>query len=491
MNEKLMIGWSEADITPDYTDKKIPLYGQYYTRLATGIHSRLKTVACAMSAGDQSFINLSIDTAGCPRQFVDRLKETVAALDSTIDTSRIFVNAIHTHSAPSLAFRVSPAPGTGVAASAWDKLRDQMLTPEEYADFAIPVIAKNIVNAWQNRAEGGIATGFGEARIGHCRRAVFANGKAEMYGDTTRQDFIGMEAGEDTGVEMLFTYDKDGNKTGMLLNVACPSQNMESTYVVSSDFAGATRELLKAEYGENFHTIYQISPAGCQSPRDLVRHYTTEPDFWHADGVPVLANRLLAAVKSATPGEIDYAPVLKSEVVEVVLPRRRASYTDYKEAKAEIERLTAIMPLDQAFEAFCAETHANEKIDGPGPYDSKLHHFVLIKNAEAVIRRYEDQDANPNYIFPMNVVRLGNIAIANNPFELYLYYGQNIKARSKAFQTFLVQLSGNGNYHAGYLPSPDAEKFGGYGGLIINGQVGSDGGYKLCDITVDAINKMF
>ena len=59
MNEKLMIGWSEADITPDYTDKKIPLYGQYYTRLATGIHSRLKTVACAMSSGDQSFINLS------------------------------------------------------------------------------------------------------------------------------------------------------------------------------------------------------------------------------------------------------------------------------------------------------------------------------------------------------------------------------------------------------------------------------------------------
>ena len=467
MNEKLMIGWSEADITPDSFGKKIPLYGQYYTRLATGIHSRLKTVACAMSSGNDSFINASIDT------------------------SKIFINAIHTHSAPSLAFRVSPAPGTGVAASAWDKLRDQMLTPEEYADFAIPIIAQNIVNAWQKRAAGGIATGFGEARIGHCRRAVFANGKAEMYGDTTRQDFIGMEAGEDTGVEMLFTYDANGKKTGMMLNVACPSQNMESTYVVSSDFAGATRELLKAEYGDDFHTIYQISPAGCQSPRDLVRHYTTEPDFWHADGVPVLANRLLAAVKSAVPGEINYTPVLKSETVEVVIPRRRASYVDYKDAQAELARLTAIMPEDQAFEAFCAETHANEKIDGPGPYDSKLHHFVLIKNAQAVIRRYEDQDANPNYIFPMNVIRLGDIAIANNPFELYLYYGQNIKARSKAFQTFLVQLSGNGNYHAGYLPSPDAEKFGGYGGLIINGQVGSDGGYMLCDITVEAINKLF
>ena len=490
MNEKLMIGWSEADITPDFTDKKIPLYGQYYTRLATGIHSRLKTVACAMSSGNQSFINLSIDTAGCPRQFVDRLKEDVAKLDSTIDTSKIFVNAIHTHSAPSLAFKVS-TPSTGVAASAWDKLRDQMLTPEEYADFAIPIIAQNIVNAWQKRAPGGIASGFGEARIGHCRRAVFANGKAEMYGDTTRQDFIGMEAGEDTGVEMLFTYDANGKKTGMLLNVACPSQNMESTYVVSSDFAGATRDLLKAEFGEDFHTIYQISPAGCQSPRDLVRHYTTEPDFWHADGVVELSNRLRTAVTTTPIGEVDYDPVLISKNVEVSLPRHRVSYADFKAAEAELARQVAIMPHDEAFEAFCTETHANEKLNGPGPYDSKLHHFVLIKNAQAVINRYNNQDETPNFLFDMNVIRLGNIAMANNPFELYLYYGQNIKARSHAFQTFLVQLSGNGNFHAGYLPSPDAEKFGGYGGLVINGQVGSDGGFKLADRTVEEINALF
>ena len=491
MNGKLMIGWSEADITPDSLGKQIPLYGQYYTRIAKGIHSRLKSVILAVSSGDEYFITGSIDNGGCPQQFVDRLREEVAKRDPSIDTKKIFLNAIHTHSAPSIAFRNTEKGVVGVATAAWNKLRNETLTPEEYADFAIPVIADSIISAWKNRKPGGIARAFGNARIGHCRRAVYSNGKAEMYGDTTRPDFIGMEAGEDTGIEMLFTFDEQGKRTGMILNAACPSQNMESTYVVSSDFAGAARELLKKEYGEEFHTIYQISPAGCQSPRDLVRHYTTEPDFWHADGVPVLAERLLKAVRSAVPGMVDYAPVLKSEIVNVTLPRRRASYTDFKEAQAELARLTAIMPEDKAFEEFCAETHANEKLDGPGPYDSKLHHFVLIKNAQAVIKRSEDQDATPEYIYDMNVVSLGDIAIANNPFELYLYYGQNIKARSHAFQTFLVQLSGGGNFHAGYLPSPDAEKFGGYGGLIINGQVGSDGGYKLADITVDEINKLF
>jgi phage-related protein len=40
---KLKIGWGEADITPD--NRVVELAGQYYQRIADGIHSRLKTVA--------------------------------------------------------------------------------------------------------------------------------------------------------------------------------------------------------------------------------------------------------------------------------------------------------------------------------------------------------------------------------------------------------------------------------------------------------------
>ena len=188
---------------------------------------------------------------------------------------------------------------------------------------------------------------------------------------------------------------------------------------------------------------------------------------------------------------IDYSPIFKQTTLRVGLPRRRASYMDYINAQKEVARLTAILPEKEAFAEFCKETFANEKLDGPGPYDSKLHHFVKIKNANAVINRYQDQDAKPSIHFDMNVARIGDIAIATNPFELYLYFGQIIKARSKAVQTFLVQLSAGADLPGGYLPSPDAEKFGGYGGLIINGQVGSDGGYKLVDTTVEAINQLF
>ena len=479
-NDKLLIGWSEADITPELNGKLVPLSGQYYARYAKGIHSRLKNVVVAISSGDEYFITGSVDNVGCRIGFHDAVRAEVARLEPEIDPSKIFLNAIHTHSAPRLDIAEKPAPE-----------EPGELSIEEYTRSVVPIVARNIVDAWRSRKPGGIIRGFGNARIGHCRRAVYRDGTAEMYGDTTREDFVGMEAGEDTGVEMLFTCDESGKKTGMLLNAACPSQTMEATYFVSSDFAGAARELLKKEFGDDFHTIYEISPAGCQSPRDLVRHYTAEPDFWHADGVEVLANRLLAAVRNADFGTPEFSPELRHVTRRVSLPRRRVSYRDFMAATAELKRLEKIMPEAEAFEKFCAEVHANEKLDGPGPYDSKLHHFVLIRNAKAVVKRYNEQDAAPDLHFDMNVVRLGDAVIANNPFELYLYYGQNIKARSHAKQTFLVQLSNGSDISAGYLPSPDAEKFGGYGGLVVNGQVGSDGGYKLADITVETINSLF
>ncbi len=488
MNNKLMIGWSEVDITP-VTDKFIPLNGQYYVRWTKEIHSRLKSVAVAFSSGNEHFLLASMDNVGVAEAFQQELREAVVKLEPAINPANIFINAIHTHSGPGAK---RPAQVKGAHGNVAKAITDpNVLSADEYVDFVIPIMAQNLVNAWKNRQPGGIARAFGFARVGHCRRAVFADGTAEMYGNAHRPDFVGMEAGEDSGVDMLFTYDAAGNKTGMLLNVACPSQVMESTYKVSSDFAGATRELLKKEFGENFHTLYQISPAGCQSPRDLVRHYTTEPDFWHEDGVVEIANRLLTAVKNAQPGKIDYEPVFKQESIRVTLPRRRATWQAYQKAKAELARLVAIKDENTAYEEFCANTHAAEKIGGPGPYDDKTEHFVCIKNEQAVINRYENQDEIPTISFDMLVARIGDIAIANNPFELYLYYGQNMKARSKAQQTFLVQLSSGASIHAGYLPSPDGEKFGGYGGMIINGQCGSDAGYMLADITVAEINKFF
>ena len=79
MNEPLLIGWSEADITPA-TDKSISLAGQYYTRLTREIHSRLKTVAVAFSSGETHFLLASMDNVGVAEAFQILVRDAVAAL---------------------------------------------------------------------------------------------------------------------------------------------------------------------------------------------------------------------------------------------------------------------------------------------------------------------------------------------------------------------------------------------------------------------------
>ena len=131
---------------------------------------------------------------------------------------------------------------------------------------------------------------------------------------------------------------------------------------------------------------------------------------------------------------------------------------------------------------------AKEAKGGPGPYDSKLHDFVLLRNNEAVIERFKAQDSQPAVAMELHALRLGDAAIVTNPFELYLDYGQRMKAQSRAEQTFLAQLA---NDYLGYLPTARAVARGGYGSLIINGMVGPEGGGLLVEKTVRAIDRLW
>jgi hypothetical protein len=103
--------------------------------------------------------------------------------------------------------------------------------------------------------------------------------------------------------------------------------------------------------------------------------------------------------------------------------------------------------------------------------------------------RYEKQksgEAKP-YQMELHVLRLGDVAIATNPFELFTDYGLRMKARSPSIQTFVVQLTGPGTY----LPTARAERGGGYSAIIESTQVGHEGGQVLVDETLGLIHSFW
>ena len=104
------------------------------------------------------------------------------------------------------------------------------------------------------------------------------------------------------------------------------------------------------------------------------------------------------------------------------------------------------------------------------------------------LERFELQQKRDTFAIELHVLRLGDVAFATNPFELFLNYGNQIRARSLAKQTFLIQLACGA---FGYLPTEKAEKGSHYSAFVGSGTAGHEGGALLVRKTVQEINKMF
>ena len=147
------------------------------------------------------------------------------------------------------------------------------------------------------------------------------------------------------------------------------------------------------------------------------------------------------------------------------LPLRRATLADEAMAKREIRAYLATKSGDVDYNDV-----------------ANLHVYT------GLLARLELQDKVDIVETEIHIMRLGNIAIATNPFELFLDYGNQIRARSKAEQTFLIQLACD---NAGYLPTEKAEKGGHYSAFVSSGTVGHIGGEQLVRQTLTEINKLF
>ena len=157
--------------------------------------------------------------------------------------------------------------------------------------------------------------------------------------------------------------------------------------------------------------------------------------------------------------------VFEHEKLMMQLPLRRVTLADEELAKREIRAYLATKSGD---------------ID----YNDVANMHVYT----GLLQRLELQDKIDIVDTEVHIMRLGNIAFATNPFELFLDYGNQIRVRSLAEQTFLVQLA---NGHEGYLPTEKAEKGGHYSAYVSSGTVGHVGGEQLVRETLTVIKKMF
>lgn len=423
--DPLFAGWASIDITPP---KPVALVGQFNKRISTGVLDPLTATALALETrapngtGEQAVL-VSCDLGSVEKNTTERLRETVKTQLPDLDPRKIILNATHTHDGPGL--RDETYKGI------YDVSHDEgVMTASEYGEFFVQQAAKAVIEAWQKRTPAGMSWALGSAAVGINRRAQYLDGTSVMYGDTSRANFAGFEGPTDPGVELLCFWSPDKALTGMIVNMACPAQETESLLQVSADFWHEIRQEIHRRHGDNIFILPQCASAGDNSPHRLFRK-AAEEAMLARKGISrrqEIANRIAHAVDDVLPSagnDIKFALPFKHLIVEADLPE--------------------IQPPRAPF--------------------------------------YETDSVHP---VQLHAIRLGEIAMATHPFELFMDYGIRIQARTHAILTFLVQLC---DAKSGYLPTAEAVKSGDYSADKF--VVGPEGGQILVNETVAALNSLW
>lgn len=452
------IGWASTDITPE---RLVNLRGQHHARISTRVNDPLLVTALAISAGNQQMVMVSCDRVGIPDAILQRVREALEGRAPGLDPRNVFLNATHTHTAPEIQDGIYPPLGP------------EVMTAEEYADLFVTRVADCIARAWEARASGGVSWGFGHAVIGHNRRAAYFDGTSRMYGATNVPEFAHIEGYEDHSLDLLFTWDEQRRLTGLVVNLACPSQVTEGEYYVSADFWHEVRQDLAKRLGAEVFVLPQCSAAGDQSPHFLL-YARAEEMMRQRRGLSEreeIARRIGLAVEDVlaySRDEIHTDVPFRHETRLLNLPARKVTAAEYEVAQQRFKEFSAQQP-------------------DPADLAAVSFRFVMLRRNEAVMRRYEKQGEQPVYPVEVHLARLGDVAFATNPFELFLDFGLRIKARCQALQTFIIQLAGNGTY----LPTARALAATGYGAEAADNRVGPEGGQVLVEETVAGLNAMW
>jgi hypothetical protein len=478
----LHIGWAEVDITP----QELPVYiaGQFCIRVSEGIADPIKATALVLESNGEHVVFVSIDTVSISEPLRDTVREQLH--EAGLDPQKVILNATHTHEAPNN--RLWPS---GVVRN-FDKEKegfDPGYKPaENYVKFAAARIAEAVSEAWQKRAPGGVAFGQEYAVIGRNRRWVDTEGNSVMYGlnEKTAEKFDHIEGYEDHSLNILATYDADKNLTGVIINVPAPSQETEHLFEVSADYWCETRQELRARFGEKLFILPQCSAAGDLTPHLIFDKPAHERmlQLRGRSGRQEVAMRIAEAVDRVLPylpSTIDPAPVLKHHYETLQLPMNSLSEADVEDARRNAGEWWAKY-----------ETERQKILDNP-ELQNEPRWYVPATQAfnrfgwyHDVIGRYEKSKTDPNYAAEVHILKLGDIAFATNPFEYYLDFGIQIKVKSPALQTFIVQLAGSGTY----VPSPRAAAGGGYGAVPASNPVGPEGGKVLAEYTLEKLNEL-
>lgn len=414
-------GAATSNITPWLG---VSINGGFSDHRATNIHDELHARCLVLDDGQTQLAFAVVDNCLLPLELVTEAKR-LASLQTGIPSGHILVSATHTHSA-------------GTATSIFQSDPDP-----EYQKFLSRRIADGICRARNNLAPARIGWGLGQVpdQVFNRRYRMKPGGTlADPFGRTNDQ--VRMNPGvtnmnnlepagpTDPAVGVISVQTLEGRPLALLAVYSLHYVGGVGLGTISADYYGAfadrIQQLLGADRQEPpFVAMLANGASGNINNIDVSGRQAKQPPFGQ---IRLVANAVAQEVFSVL-GKVEYHDWVPLQVhqAELMVGVRLPKPEEVNRAKEVLAKVKATT-LQTSEEVFARET------------------VLLEKYPERVP-------------LTLQALRIGDLAIAASPCEMFVELGLEIKARSSAKPTLVIGLA---NGYNGYLPTPEQHALGGY-----------------------------
>lgn len=373
------VGIGTVDITPT---GPVVTIGYTHAMPVNTIESRLYVKALVLNLNGKRVAIITIDLLKYPYDLALKARELIEQRTG-IPASNIIICASHTHSGPHWTY---------------------------YPDRLVDSIANAVDIAVKSFAPAKLQIGTSAGKYLAQNRRVIKNNSAWNIWDLKPSEMgrYPAEGPFDPEFQILAVRNSKGVLRAVIYNYASHATT-NSEPVISADFPGDVRRVIKAQLGSQVETFFLTGASGNINP-------------------------------VYNPNKKALGETLASKIISSL-----GSLSEVKELSLDVEyRETRIKNRDNP-------VFANDDISlkEPARLDSYKESFAAQMKA-----------AKPDYQFSMTGIKIGNdFAIVSSPGELFHEYGINIKGKSLFKHTMVIEQT-NGAY--GYIPTLNAFTNGGY-----------------------------
>ncbi len=410
----LWAGAFAIDISP--IEFPVIVNGGMYERTASKIVEPLHARIVVLKSGKKKIAICIVDSCMIPRSILDRAKK-IASQQTGILAKDILISSTHTHSAPS---------SFGCLGSSAD---------QRYIRFLIPQLAKGISIANQRLVPAKV--GWGKVQnANHVfnRRWLMKPGTAQtnrFSGKVDDRAQMNPGVGNENKIRQLGPVDKDvfvmslqkrnGKPLAVLANYSTHYAGAPS---ISADYFGLFANILSSEYAADSGDFVAAMSNGTSGDANCIDFTDAKRKFDRFTVARDLADSVLGVLKTI---EHRSNVTIDMQQAELEVSIRQADASELKAAKE------VMMELGEAKPKTLQQVYAREAI--------------LLSELPSKRK------------IVLQTLRIGELAIATFPNEVFAETGLKIKAKSPYSATFNIELA---NGAEGYIPPPDQHTLGGY-----------------------------